>query len=730
MAHSHSNGASGPGFGYLKILVPLAVLIFAAGAPAQVQDVANDEMEHLVVRDSTVAPAQGRLTAWFETRRMPLWHNAAGASPRWQEMGPSVIKNGWGGMDNAGRLCTVAIDPTDTRVLWLGAASGGIWRSEDEGSTWAPVGDDAASLSIGAIAIDPFDNHTIYAGTGEPHNSLDSFHGAGLLRSSDAGRTWDLLSSEVYLGTRFSRIVANPRRRGFLYAATSRGVLRTLDGGATWVQLLSGVATDLLIDPDNPGTLLASIGQTSGHPRNGLFKTTDYGQTWRRITRGLPPNPLTLARMQMSNCEAYPDVVYVSFFATNGRSDGMYKSDDFGATWVVLPNAPDYGGGQSWYDNYVKVSPTNPNVVFVGGTSTWRTIDGGETWEDNTRSYSGGRVHPDHHYLAFSPVDPATVYLCTDGGLFRSRDLGRDWEAVNNGIRTVQFQSVDVHPWDPGIAYGGTQDNGTNKFTGSSTWTNVFIGDGGVTRVNWKHPDTVYTEYVGLTILKSTDAGRNWAWDVTSGIDRREGKLFYAPYNLDPSDPDTLVAGARRVYRSTNATESWQPISPVLGNAPISAVVVAPSDRGVIYGGTNDGRLWVTLNTGKDWYNVTAGLPGGAVADISVDPEDPHTVYAGLGGWSPERLWKSTDAGGHWRSIMDDLPPMPIQAICVDPRHRNRIYVATNVGVFVSDQGGGRWKRFGSGLPNVPVFSLVVNPRTGWITAGTHGRGAWRIPLE
>ncbi len=713
------------GFVVISILIASAVAL-----PQNPEPPTRETRERLVVRDSSVAPAKGRLTAWFETRHMPIWHNASGVAPRWQEMGPSVIKNGWGGMENAGRCGAVAIDPTDKRIVWLGAASGGVWKSEDECRTWTPMGDDAASLSIGAIAIDPFDHNMIYAGTGEPHNSLDSFHGAGLLRSPDGGKTWDLLSSEVYLGTHFSRIVPNPHRSGFLYAATSRGVLRTLDGGATWVQLLSGTATDLLIDPDNPGTTIASIGSTRGDARNGLFKSTDFGQTWVRLSQGLPANPLRLARIQMSNCEAFPDVVYVSMYATTGSLEGMYKSEDFGRTWVRLPNAPEYAGGQSWYDNYVSVSRTNPNVVFVGGTSTHRSVDGGQTWEDNTRSYSGGSVHPDHHYLSFSPVEPSTVYLCTDGGLFRSRDLGATWEAVNDGLRTVQFQSVDVHPWDPDIAYGGTQDNGTNKFSGNSAWTNVFIGDGGVTRVNWKNPDVVYTEYVGLVILKSTDAGKNWDWDVTNGIDRRENKLFYAPYNLDPSDPDTLVAGARKIYRSTDATAHWTAISPVLGNSPVSAVVVAPSARGVIYGGTNDGKLWVTPNTGKEWYDVSPGLPGGAVADICVDPDDARTVYAGLGGWSPQRLWKSTDGGGHWHSIMDDLPPMPIEAICIDPRHHKRVYIATNVGVFVSDQGGGRWQRFGANLPNVPVFSLVANPRTGYLTAGTHGRGAWRIPLD
>jgi len=690
---------------------------------------AKAEMQKMLLRDSTIEPAAGRLTAWFETRSMPIWRNAAGSTLRWEEMGPHVLKNGWGGMDNAGRACAIAIDPKNSRTLWLGAASGGIWKSTDEGGTWRPVADQQASLSIGAIAVDPYDHDTVYAGTGEPHNSLDSFHGAGFLRSENGGRTWDLLSSEVYLGAQFSRIVPNPKRRDFLYAATTRGVLRSLDGGATWVQLLAGKATDLFIDSKNPSSLIACFGDTGGSNRNGLFRTTDSGQTWRRLTNGLPPNPRALARSQMSNCAAYPDVAYVSIFGTNGRLLGMYKTTDFGDSWMRLPNAPDYGGGQSWYDNYVTVSPTNPNVVFVGGTSTYRTIDGGQTWEDNTRSYGGGPVHPDHHYLSFSPLDSSTVYLCTDGGLFRSRNLGGSWEAINNGLGTIQFQSVDVHPTDPNIAMGGTQDNGTNKFTGSKQWRNTFLGDGGITHINWKDPRVMYTEYVGLVILKSVDNGESWAWNVTNGIDPNEGKLFYAPFNLDPSDPDTLVAGAEKVYRTTNATDNWTAISPKLGSR-VSAVRVAPSARGVIYAGTSDGRDWVTPNTGKDWYEITKNLPRAYVNEFCIDPRSARTVYVGLNGWSPERLWKSTDAGGTWKSVMDNLPPMPIYAIVTDPSDPDRVYIGTSIGVFVSDEGGGRWQRLGANLPNVPVFSLVVNQKTGWLTAGTHGRGAWRFPIR
>jgi photosystem II stability/assembly factor-like uncharacterized protein len=672
--------------------------------------------------------AKAQLTAWFETRHLPYWLDKNGSAGHWEEMGPTTILGGWGGPDNAGRMTALAVDPFDSRMVYAGAASGGIWKSEDRCRTWTPVGDFEPSLSYGCIAIDPFDDHIIYAGMGEPNNSADSFHGAGLMRSRDAGKTWQLLASDVFIGQKFSRIVPSPLRPGWLYAATSRGVLRSTDSGATWVDLLAGDATDLLIDPSSPETVIAALGRAFGDSHNGLYRSDDAGRTWNRLTDDLPFPGSSLGRIQFSQCAKYPNVIYTAMYGHAGDLFGLMKTTDFGKSWVRLPNAPNYAGGTQWYYNVVAVSPVNPNAVFVAGSSTYRSLDGGDTWEDNTKSYDGGSVHPDHHALTFDPNNPNTLYLCTDGGIFRTDDLGNSWQSVSDGLGTVQFQFVDVHPTDPKIAWGGTQDNGTNKYRGKPEWSNTFAGDGGVTRVSWKDPSVVYTEYVDLAMLKSTDGGENWTWGVTDGIDLSEGALFYAPFNLDPNDPDTLVAGTRRVYRSTNAAGSWEKISPILG-ARVSAITIAPTLSSVIYAGTSDGRVWVTPDTGTQWYEITPPEDKAYVGDLCIDPDTARTVYMAQSTWDHASLWKTEDAGGHWRSIMDNLPPVPVHGLVLHPHHPHTIYAATEVGVFVSADGGGRWRRFGQGLPNAPVYSIVANAKTGYITVGTHGRGAWRIRL-
>jgi photosystem II stability/assembly factor-like uncharacterized protein len=688
----------------------------------------REKFERSQFRYSTVAPAEAGLSAWIRLQRVPFWRDAEGAVPAWEELGPRVLLHGWGDMENAGRTSSVLVDRTDSRIVYAAAASGGLWKSTDGCTTWQPIADREPSLCFGALAMDPFDHRTIYAGTGEAHYSLDSFSGIGIMRSQDGGASWELLGSDVFIGQRFARIVPNPDRPGFIYAAATGGVYRSTDAGGSWVKLLDGPASDILVNPENPSALIACVGLPGGKAENGLYKSVDSGDHWEKLSSGLPREGRRLGRIQMDFCHSYPQVVYASFYRSAGGIEGIYKTTDFGRNWVRLPAAPDYAGGQSWYDNYLSVNPVNPNVVFVGGTSTYRTIDGGVTWQDNTRSYADGPIHPDHHFLAFDPQKPRTAYLCTDGGVFRTEDLGESWSSVCRGLGTVQFQFLDVHPTDKNIAYGGTQDNGSNKYVGSWDWEHVFTGDGGVTRVNWVNPDVVYTEYVDLTICKSTDAGANWQWDVTKGINRGEGALFYAPFNLDPSNPDVLVAGTRRVYRSTDAAENWTPISDFLG-ARVSAITIAPNNPAVIYAGTSDGRVWVTASTGHEWYEVTKGMTQGYVNDICIDPRNARHVFVAQNGWGGNKLWESTDAGGTWKPIGAGLPEVPIRGIVLHPRDPDTLFIGTEVGAFISTDGGKRWYRFGKGLPNAPVFSIVANAKTGFVTVGTHGRGAWRIPL-
>lgn len=676
------------------------------------------------------AAAMAQFQAWYTTHLFPVYTVPGQPAAQWEEMGPGKLTHGWAGMDNAGRMTSLVVAP-DSTTLFAAAASGGLWRSFDAGMSWKPVADFTPSLSYGVIALDPRHPQTIYAGQGEQNNSADSFAGAGIMRSVDNGAHWTLLGLKVFSGQRFSQIICDPRTDGIVYAATTRGVMRSTDSGVNWVTLLPGNATDLAINPQSPNQMLAAIGYAKGDRLNGIYRSTDFGATWKKITKYFPYNPRNLGRLQFGQCRDYPNVMYVAMYSSEAYNQGLLgflKTEDFGKTWIQLPKAPSFAGGSAWYYNVVAVCPNNPNVIFLCGTTTYRSIDGGQTFQDITRSYGNGPVHPDHHWIAFDPNHPDTMYLCTDGGVFVSKDLGVTWEARNDNLATIQFQYLDVHPTDPSIAYGGTQDNGTNKFSGNYNWRNVQLGDGGYTIVDPFNPNTVYAEYVNLALYKTEDAGRTWQWGMTNGIDIKEGALFYNPFNIDPNDGNVLVTGTTRVYRTTDGEKTWTPISPFLGSN-ITALTIAPNNSKVIYVGTRQGKAFVTPDTGAHWYPISDGLPAQPIDTIAIDPDDARIVYVGQTGLKDPTLWKSTDAGGHWTCISDKIPPVNVHQICLDPFDSSKVFAATDVGVFISLGGNGQWQKYGTKLPGAPVFSLVANKVTGWLTAGTHGRGGWRVPL-
>lgn len=705
------------------LLIPISLLAqFPAGVREPLRPKPKPTSEFLAMRASeTVLPAAGRTSAWLDARNVPLWVDASGNSPAWEPIGPAPIVEGWGGSQNSGRVSSIAIDPTNTKRIYIGASHGGVWLTTDGGESWRPMADFEASLSFGSICLDPFNPAVIYAGTGESHGSFDSYFGAGLLRSTDSGRTWELLAEDVFAGAVFAKLVASPKVPGLLIAATSYGLFRSLDGGRYWQKLENGHFWDVANSPKQPDVFYACGGAGA---RSGVFKTTDAGNTWELLGGGLLA-PGTFGRTQLAQCRDYPLTLYVSYAVGWGNGIAIYRTDDGGRTWRLLKDAPNYGGGQLWYDNTLGCAPDNPNIVYGAGLSMWRSMDGGLTWQDVGRSYSGGNTHPDWHCHAFDPQDPRTIYGGSDGGMYVSYDRGDTWKDVNNDLATLQFESVAVDPWDPEVAYGGTQDNGTSRRRGSVHWKWIMGGDGGQTAVNYLSPNRVYTSYVNLTIYRSDDYGDSWDW-AAGGIDRT-GALFYAPYEMDPNDPNILVAGANAVWRTTDGTQSWTKISRDFGN--VSALAIAPGRSEVIYAGTRWGRLWVTPNAGKDWYDVSAGLPGVWVTSIAVDPRSPRRAFVTIGGFGHPHVYRTENAGGTWTPVSQGLPDAPANHIVINPARPDDVYLAMDCGVFVSNNGGTEWKRYGVGLPNTTWIRLALNARTGFLTAASHGRSMWRATL-
>ena len=710
--------------------------------------------------------------AWAQARQQSRWRLRGGEGPRWENIGPAPMRDSQMGqqrIDVSGRVRAIVVHPRNSDVVFVGAALGGVWRTRDGGRTWQPVTDDQPTLSVGAMAIAPSNPQVIYVGTGEPNSGLDNYYGLGILKSTDGGDTWRLLGREVLTGLGVSAIVVHPQDENTLYIATAltgvpgpaspvRGILKSTDGGKTWTGLLGcrdcWGASDLVMSPSNANVLYAAFDGV------GIFRTTDGGQNWQRITQGLPDK--NFGRIELAISPSNPNVLYAGFeYQIPGRFQGglIFKTTDGGNSWTWLEKAPNYCTGQCWYDNIIKVHPQNANIVYVGGSANYiwqpkvtikevviRSTDGGLTWEDLSPNDRPERtLHPDMHAIAFDPQDPKVIWIGNDGGVWKSTDGGRTWQNMNQGLATLQFTGIGVHPDNPNIVYGGMQDNNKARTTGDRVWDAMDVGDGGFAAIDPFNPSIYYGSRFGISFQRNDKGGSapidDWPIKV-QGIDKQDRSLFYAPFALDPSTPGVIYYGTHRLYRTSDRGETWVPISGDVTrgertNGRISAIAVAPADPNTIYVGTSDGYVQVTSDRGQTWTNVTRPpLPNRWVSRIAVDPRDPRVAYVVYNGFNthtpdtPGHVFKTTDRGATWQDISGNLPDVPVLSIALDPTSPGTIYIGTDVGVFRTTNDGRTWVLFGEGLPAVPVVDLYLHAKGRVLIAATHGRSVFRLRLD
>jgi len=687
----------------------------------------------------------------------------------WQPLGPNNI---------GGRIRSIAVDPTNSSIVYCGSVSGGIWKSTNAGTTWSATSDLAANLVIGAIAIDPVHPDTIYAGTGEGYFNIDALRGAGILKSTDGGATWALTttfsSSPAGFPYYVNDIYIRPDNPAVLWAATNSGLYRSTNSGAGWSYMLglnNGArtyrCTQIVGDASTPSTFYVAFGNFS---RDGIYKTTNGGTTFARLTGGFPTGGYF--RISMGISKSSPGTLYAVL--TDSVSYGTHsilKTTDGGANWtnVTKPNDVILGGthlgSQGWYNNVVAVHPTDPNTVFIGGINSFRSTNAGANWTQTTSGYPSGLpyTHVDQHAIAIDPSNPLVMYFGNDGGMYKSSDGGVNYAAINSGLAVTQFYAGAAHP-SAEIYYGGTQDNGTLKSGSLPSWSVALSGDGGATAVDFTTPATVYTEYVYLNFQRSTNSGGSWSRAMTgipvSGGGQSDGTsdrcAFIAPFVMDPTNPQVLVAGSYRVYRTTNGGTGWTAISADLtgeaggplgvGNygSVISALAVAKSSPTTIYAGTTgfdtSSRVWVSTFSSPNftWTNVTKSpLPNRSVMAIAVDPSNANRAYAGFSGYNantpttPGHVFRTTNKGSTWTNVSGTLPDVPVNCIALDTAHADtHIIVGTDLGVFETTDGGTSWTEQNAGLAKVAVFDLDLRPGDGVLLAATHGRGMFRTPAS
>ena len=651
---------------------------------------------------------------------------AASSLGAWAGFGPSPILSG--GARYAGRVTSIAVGLSTSRTIYAGAADGGVWRSVDGGANWTPLTDAECSLDMGSVALDPVAPSIVYAGTGEAAASYDSYFGCGVLRSTDGGMTWTRLGAQVFGNVSISKILVDAATAGSptastVFAATTRnfaanclGLLRSSNSGATWAPVLTGCVTDVVQDPSTASTLYAAVAYSSN---NGIYKSTDGGAHWQTVLSGGNGG-----RIQLAIAASQPAVLYAAMASTSGGGLlGVFKSTDAGATWTALSAGGVSCSSQCWYNLVIAVDPTDPDLVYFGGLSVYRSTDGGANFTN-----VGYSIHVDQHALVIDQQNPSILYAGNDGGVYKSTDYGSTWTDLNTSLSITQF-SPGISAF-PGAGYqllGGTQDNGTLEYDGSPAWPQVLGGDGGFTAVNSQTPTTVFAEFQRPYGPYRRDGGPGGAFVSKSvGINLGDPMLFIPPLIMDPVDPQVLYFGTNTLYRTSDNAESWTAV--VQLTASISAISVAPSGTQTIYVGTSDGAVQVTSDGGASWTNVTAGLPNRWVTGVEIDPSNHQHAYVTVSGFGAGHVFETVNRGATWQDISSNLPDVPVNAIFLHPG-TGALYIGTDLGVFLSTDDGQTWGPSAAGLPNVAVIDFAFNRTTQTLYAATHGRGVFAYNL-
>jgi photosystem II stability/assembly factor-like uncharacterized protein len=667
-----------------------------------------------------------------------------------------------GPVNLGGRISAVAMHPSDASTIYIGAASGGVFKSENAGLSWMPVFDDAMSLSIGDIEIANSNPDILYVGTGESNAGGGSlaYDGFGIYRSNDAGDTWQHIGLEE--SGSIGRIVVHPVDPDRVYVAAMgrlfsdnpvRGVFRSLNGGLDWEKVLfkndSTGAIDLVMHPEDPDILYAALWErvrrpnrrNYGGPSCGIYKTIDGGDTWTELTNGLPSPSASIGRIGIDISKSDPNILYAIYADNIGYFAGLFKSTDDGANWFRTNDGSlsNMYSSYGWWFGRLHIDPVDPDILYPIGFDLYKTSDGGSTYSNISQS----NVHVDQHDLVAHPADNDFLVLGNDGGIYLSDDGGNSWNHLEN-LPVMQFYTCELDEQYPERLYGGAQDMGTNRtMTGAiDDWENIFGGDGFYVLVDPQDNDYVYVSYQYGNFFRSANGGYSFSSGM-SGINASDRMNWMTPVVFDPNDPSILYYGSNRVYRSTNRAASWQAISPDLSTGPgtgnlvygtLTTIAASAADPEYIYAGTDDGNAWVTKNGGIQWENISSGLPIRWITRVAPDHVDPDKAFLCLSGYRYDsyqpHVFMTIDAGGEWMDISGNLPEVPVNDIVVDPDLDSTLYIATDFGVYVTWDYGQIWHYLGTQLPNVPVIDLRLHSPTRKLLAATYGRSMYSFDLN
>lgn len=674
-----------------------------------------------------------------------------GSATEWRAIGPHNI---------GGRTLAVALNPQNTKTIYAGSASGGLWRSFTAGKgslAWHHVNTGFPVLSVSSIAIAPNDSNTIMIGTGEVYNQFSSIgglsirttrgsYGIGILMTTDGGKTWKKTLDWSYGELRGVQSVKfHPLSIKHAWAATSIGIFKSSDTGKTWMNVSDiPMGTDLVFDALDTNVVIAAHGNL-GSDGGGIYRTLNGGTSWDQLTQGLPP--LYGGKVIFSQYQSSPNVIFASI--GNGAVSGTWlcKTTDYGNSWNIISTL-DYSSYQGWYSHFVAVDPGDSSNVICGGIDLWKSTNGGVTLvrKSNWAAWYFGTplpgdpegppnyAHADHHAAVYDPIDYHTIYFGTDGGVFCSTDGGLTFEGRNGGYQTTQFYNgFSSARLDSNLAIGGMQDNATAIYEGTVAWRRVIGGDGCMTAMSPTSLDTMYGTYQNLSLLRSTDKGGSF---LNIPVPSSSVTNFVGPYSLSESHPKILYAGRDRIFKTTNGGDNWTATNnnQSLDGNPALAVAVSPTSPDTVYvtmtPRISSAKMFRTTDGGSTWTDVTGVLPNRYMIDIAVHPDHAAVLYVAVSGFGTSHLFKSTNAGTSWIDVGAGLPDVPTSAVAINPFNPDHVYIGNDLGVYLSTKGGSEWLPYSQGLYEATlVMDLSISRMNKAIRAVTHGHGVFERPL-
>lgn len=690
--------------------------------------------------------------AYLNNQNRSLARNASRkiSSPgNWTYAGnTNVPTNSNSGNGGDGRVNRVRVMPGNNKIMYACAASGGLWKTTNGGTSWATNTDQLGDLTTSDIAINPKKTNIMYLATGDADGiqAIYSTPGTiGVLKSFDGGNTWDttgLAYSMSQAGANnysISELIIDPVDTSVLVAATTFGIWRSTNSGYSWKKVQSGWFHSIEFEPGHPSIVYAAASSLYNGGAQ-FYRSLNNGISWTQINTGLPSSSYAEG-FEIGVSAADSNYVYIlaDSVGTYGF-EGLYRSTNDGQSfstmslfsWNGVPNVLGWSpngsdvDGQGWYTLSMNVSQTNADSLWVGGVNIWGSTDGGVTWNLASNWEGTPYVHADIHAIQFIPGTNSKGYVVgCDGGVFTTTDGGSSWTDISNNLEIGQQYCVGSEAATPGKFITGWQDNGTNF--SSSPWAQVMGGDGMDCFIDWSNNNNFYDETGEGGLNKSTNAGANWK-SCTNGIN--ESGPWVTVWLQDPQTSTTLYAGFKNVWKSTNSAGNWSKIS-TWGSRSITAIAVDSSNPNYIYASQSN-QIELTTNGGGSWTNITGSLPVGSasISGIAVNSKNPSHVWVTFSGYSTgNEVFESTNAGNTWTNISTGLPTLPVNCIVSESGSPDAIYIGTDQGVYYHDTASNKWTFFNSGLPLVMIGDLTIYKPGKELIAATYGRGTWETPL-